>query len=94
MDLVIYNVWLLLIIIGNLINKRFGSDHRGLVWYPIIRKLLCDRLIRRHTFFYNDSIQFFGNNKITVLKTNDRKPVINGRPFFSLRNNGLESSGH
>ena len=32
--------------------------------------------------------------EITVSKTKDQKPVINGRPLFSLRNNGSESSGH
>ena len=32
--------------------------------------------------------------EIAVAKTNDQKPVINGRPLFSLRNNGSESSGH
>ena len=32
--------------------------------------------------------------EIMVSKTNDRKPVINGKPLFSLRNNGPESSGH
>ena len=31
--------------------------------------------------------------EITVQENNDRKPVINGRPLFSLRNNGPESSG-
>ena len=30
---------------------------------------------------------------ITVLKNNEQKSVINGRPLFSLRNNGPKSSG-
>ena len=34
-----------------------------------------------------------GQIVITVSKTNDWKPIINGRPLFSLRNNGPESSG-
>ena len=32
--------------------------------------------------------------EITVLKTNEQKPVTNGQPLFSLRNKGPESSGH
>ena len=33
------------------------------------------------------------NWEITVLKNNNPKPVINGRPLSSLRNNGPKSSG-
>ena len=31
--------------------------------------------------------------EITVSETNGRKPIINGRPLFSLRNKVPESSG-
>ena len=31
--------------------------------------------------------------ELTVLKTNDQKPVINGQLLFSLRNNGPKRSG-
>ena len=43
----------------------------------------------------SSNIKFTENNDwvIMVLKTNDQKPVINGRPLFSLRNYGPESSG-
>ena len=34
------------------------------------------------------------HSHITVSETNYKKPVINGRPLFSCRNNGPERSGH
>ena len=50
---------------------------------------------------YNDDkksiiVKFTENSdwEMTVLKNNGQKPVINGRPLFSLRNNVHESSGH
>ena len=50
---------------------------------------------------YNDDkksiiVKFTENSdwEMTVLKNNGQKPVINGRPLFSLRNIVHESSGH
>ena len=49
--------------------------------------------------YYDDkkssNVKLTENNdwEIMVSKTNDRKPVIIGRPLFSLRTNGPENSG-